>query len=109
MRRARRLVRTAARADATDEADWQDGPGGRVAEAEDALAALAECTEEHRTWLADLLATTGGGGLADRPRIALTDALSGALLALTDLPQLRRVGTCGGRACSRHACAAPTT
>ncbi|WP_176832452.1 HNH endonuclease [Geodermatophilus sp. DSM 45219] len=44
---------------------------------------------------------TGGGGLADRPRIALTDAVSGALLALTDLPELRRTGTCGRLACRR--------
>ena len=36
--------------------------------------------------MADLLAATGGGGLVERPRIALTDALSGTLLALTDLP-----------------------
>jgi hypothetical protein len=102
MRRARRLVRTAACADATDEADWQDGPGGRVEEAEDALAALAACTEDQRTWLADLLAATGGGELVERPRIAVTDALSGTLLALTDLPELRRVGSCGSRECSRR-------
>ena len=80
-----------------------------MAEAEDALAALAECTEEQRTWLADLLATTGGGGLVERPRIALTDALSGTLLALTDLPGLRRAGTCGARAAPAGRRRAPMT
>ena len=87
MRRARRLVRAASRADAADEAEWEAGPGRRVTDAEDALAALAACTEEQRNWLADLLLTTAGGGLVERPRIALTDALSGTLLALTDLPE----------------------
>jgi hypothetical protein len=72
-----------------------------VADSDDALAVLAECSEEFHNWLADLLITTGGGGLVERPRIALTDALSGSLLALTDLPELRRAGTCGARACRR--------
>ncbi|MDK3255952.1 HNH endonuclease signature motif containing protein [Blastococcus capsensis] len=101
--RARRLVRTAATADAADEADWQAGPGGRLTGAEDSLAALRSASETHRAWLADLLESTGGGGLADRPRIALTDALSGTLLALTDLPRLRRTGSCGRSACRRDA------
>ena len=35
------------------------------------------------------------------PRIAVTDATSGALLALTDLPGLRRAGHCGRPACRR--------
>jgi hypothetical protein len=51
--------------------------------------------------LAALLAATGGGGLADRPRLALTDALTGALRALTDLPGLRAAGTCGAPDCHR--------
>ncbi|MDP9428953.1 MAG: HNH endonuclease, partial [Actinomycetota bacterium] len=38
---------------------------------------------------------TAGGGLADRPRLVLTDAVTGALLTLTDLPGLRRAGHCG--------------
>jgi hypothetical protein len=59
------------------------------------------CAEEQRNWLVELLLTTGGGGLVERPRIALTDALSGTLLALTDLPEMRRVGTCGARSCRR--------
>ncbi|RBY95587.1 HNH endonuclease [Blastococcus sp. TF02-8] len=100
--RARRLVRAAIRADAADEAAWRGGPPGRVSEAEDALSALREASDEQREWLADLLSATAGGGLVERPRIALTDALSGSLLALTDLPGLRRAGTCGRRACRRH-------
>jgi hypothetical protein len=99
---ARRLVRAARVADDADEASWKAGPGGRVAKAEDAFAVLDRCTDEQRAWLADLLAMTGGGGLVDRPRIALTDALSGTLLALTDLSELRRVGTCGARTCRRE-------
>ena len=38
---ARRLVATAERADAADEAAWRTSPGGRVTVAPDALAALA--------------------------------------------------------------------
>ena len=98
---AHRLVRTAARADADDEAEWQQSAVGRVTAADDALAALAAASDEQRARLAALLAATAGGGLADRPRIALTDSLTGVLLALTDLPGLRRVGTCGRAACRR--------
>jgi hypothetical protein len=87
---AERMVRTAARADACDEAAWATGRTGRLTRAQDALAALAACTSEQRAQLGDLLDRTAGGGLADRPRLALTDALTGALLALTDLPALRR-------------------
>jgi hypothetical protein len=102
MSHARRLVRAASVADADDQADWESGQGGRLTEADDALAVLATCTEEQRDWLADLLLASGGGGLVERPRIALTDALSGTLLALTDLPGLRRAGTCGADTCSRN-------
>ena len=56
-------------------------------------------TADQRAALADLLERAGGGGLVDRPRIAVTDALTGALLALTDAPGLRAAGTCGDRAC----------
>ncbi|MGY1653971.1 HNH endonuclease signature motif containing protein [Geodermatophilus sp. SYSU D01119] len=87
---ARCLVATAERADASDEGAWADGPAGRVTAAADAVTALAATTEDARLDLADLLHRTAGGGLADRPRIAVTDALTGALLALTDLPELRR-------------------
>ncbi len=99
---AQRMLRTAQRADAADEAAWQAGPAGRVNAAPDALGALAAAADAQREELAALLTTTAGGGLADRPRIAVTDAVTGALLALTDLPELRRVGTCGAPACRRN-------
>ncbi|CAA9337445.1 MAG: hypothetical protein AVDCRST_MAG48-3460 [uncultured Friedmanniella sp.] len=101
--RAERAVRTAAAADVADEDAWQVGPAGRVTQAEDAIAALRAATGAHRDLLVDLLSTAGGGGLAERPRIALTDALSGALVALSDLPGLRRVGSCGRAGCRRQA------
>ncbi|WP_199582719.1 HNH endonuclease signature motif containing protein [Blastococcus sp. TF02-9] len=99
--RAERAVHAAAAADAADEDAWTAGPAGRVTRAEDAVAALEAATDAQRGLLADLLATAGGGGLADRPRIALVDALSGALVALSDLPGLRRAGSCGRAACRR--------
>ena len=48
-----------------------------------------------------------GVGWPTRPRLALTDAVSGALLTLTDLPGLRRAAHCGTRGCRRRpeACA----
>jgi hypothetical protein len=49
--------------------------------------------------MGSLLERTGGGGLADRPRIAVTDALTGALLALTDAAELRDRGSCGRAEC----------
>ena len=88
--RAGGLVRQAAWADAADEQAWRTGSGGRVDAAEDAMTALRAATVADRAALHDLLARTAGGGLAERPRIALVDALSGALVALTDLPGLRR-------------------
>jgi hypothetical protein len=97
---ARRTVRTAERADAADETAWRAGPGGRVDAARNALEALAAAAEADRRALADLLTRTAGGGLADRPRVALVDALTGALVSLTDLPTLRRTG-CGARRCRR--------
>ena len=100
---ARRMVRTACAADDADEAAWRAGPGGRLTAAQEALAALTSTTQAQREELAELLCRTAGGGLADRPRIALTDALSGTLLALTDLPELRRVGSCGSTDCRRTA------
>ena len=99
--RARRLVRAASAADADDEAAWQ-AARGRFTDAEDALAILRACSEDQRQRLVDLLGATGGGGLAERPRIALTDAVTGALLTLTDLPELRRTGHCGARACRQN-------
>jgi hypothetical protein len=98
---AQQLVRAAAAADEADEAAWQASPAGRLTDAEDAITALLWTTDAERELLAELLVTTGGGGLADRPRIALTDAVSGALLSLTDQPGLIRAGTCGDRECGR--------
>ncbi len=62
---AQRLVRTAASADSDDENAWQSGSAGRVNAADDALGALRSTTDTRRQQIADLLATTGGGGLAD--------------------------------------------
>ena len=93
--------RAAVAADAADEAAAQ-AAGGRFTHAADALDVLRACTDAQRAQLSALLSATGGGGLVDRPRIALTDAVTGALLALTDLPELRRTGHCGARACRRH-------
>ncbi|MGY1808691.1 DUF222 domain-containing protein [Blastococcus sp. SYSU D00669] len=95
MARAHRLVRTAERADLADEAFRRAGPSGRVSAARDALGALSAAAAADRAALTDLLARTAGGGLVDRPRIALVDALSGALVSLTDLPGLRRAATTG--------------
>jgi hypothetical protein len=99
---AQRMVHTAVRADAADEAGWRAGPAGRVEAAHDALQALAAAAEADREVLAGLLSRTAGGGLADRPRIALVDALNGALVSLTDLPELRRTGQCGQPVCRRN-------
>jgi hypothetical protein len=99
---ARRLVRTATTADAADETAWQTGPAGRIDAAGHALTALAAATDQQRTALAGLLDATAGGGLAERPRILLTDALTGTLRALTDLPALRAAAHCGTPACRRH-------
>ncbi|MGY1668957.1 HNH endonuclease signature motif containing protein, partial [Geodermatophilus sp. SYSU D00696] len=92
---ARRTVATARRADTTDEATWAASPAGRVSAAPDVLTQLAAATEQACADLAALLAATAGGGLTDRPRIALTDAAGGALLALTDLPALHRAARTG--------------
>jgi hypothetical protein len=92
---ADKLVHTAYRADLADEAAWRAGPGGRMSAATDALDALSACTSEQLRALNGLLDRPPGGGLADRPRLALTDALTGALLALTDLPALRRSAATG--------------
>ena len=100
---AERMVRTAAAADAADEDAWQAGAGGELTDAEDSLAALRSASDAGRELLLDLLAATGGGAMVERPRIALTDALSGTLIALTDLPGMRRAGSCGRTGCTRHA------
>jgi hypothetical protein len=92
---ARQVVATAQRADTADEAAWALSSAGRVTAAPDALTALAAATDEARDTLAGVLRATAGGGLADRPRFALTDALTGTLLTLTDLPALHRAATAG--------------
>jgi hypothetical protein len=63
---AGRMVRTAQRADAADEAAWQAGAAGRVTAADDALDALIAAADTQREGLAVLLSATAGGGLADR-------------------------------------------
>ncbi|MGY1615563.1 DUF222 domain-containing protein [Geodermatophilus sp. SYSU D00691] len=93
--RARDLVHTAELADRADEAAWQRSPAGRVTAAADALGALRAAAAADRAALGDLLVRTGGGGLLERPRIALVDALSGTLVSLTDLPGLRRAAAAG--------------
>ncbi|MDK3257226.1 HNH endonuclease signature motif containing protein [Blastococcus capsensis] len=99
--RAQSAVTAARLADADDEEAWQAGPEGRTSAAADAIAALAVAAQEQRAALADLLHRTAGGGMNDRPRIAVVDELTGALLALTDAPELRRLAVCGDAACRR--------
>jgi hypothetical protein len=69
------------------------------------MSALTIASTAQREELGRLLQATGGGGLVERPRIAVTSAVSGALLALTDLPGLRRTGRCDRPRCRRR----PTT
>jgi len=97
---AGRLVRAAKKADEVDEATFL-AEAGRFTAADDALAVLRQCSDAQRQQLAEMLIATNGGGLLERPQIALTDALTGALLALTALPELRRTGHCSARACRR--------
>jgi len=92
---AERLVRTAVRADAADEDTWRQSAAGRVDAARDTLGALTTAHEADRRALRDLLERTAGGGLAERPRLALVDALTGALVSLTDLPGLARAARDG--------------
>jgi hypothetical protein len=99
--RARGAVETAEIVEAADEDAWQQSAAAQLSSAADALSALASASACQRALLARLLDSSRGGGLADRPRIAVTDALTGALLALTDAGELREFGTCGRRACRR--------
>ena len=99
---AGRLVRAAAAADADDEDDLAGRRRPVHPRRPTPWRCSRGCTDTQRAQLADLLAASGGGGLVERPRIALTDAVTGALLALTDLPELRRTAHCGARACRRH-------
>jgi hypothetical protein len=95
LRRARGAVERAEIAEATDEETWQQSAGCRLGATVDAVSALARLSAERRAELAALLERTGGGGLVDRPRIAVTDALTGALLALTDARGLRACAVAG--------------
>ena len=99
---ASRSVRTAQQAEAAGEVAWCGTAAGRVDAADDALDALAAAADAQREELAALLEATAGGGLADRPRLVLAEAVSGALLTLTDLPGLRRAAHCGAPACRRR-------
>ena len=96
---ARSAVEFAEIADIADEEAWEQSSAARVTSATDAISALTAATADRRAGLVRLLETTRGGGLADRPRIAVTDALTGTLLALTDSRELRDRGTCGNRDC----------
>jgi Domain of unknown function (DUF222) len=93
--RARRSVADAERADAATDDAWRLSPAGRISDAPNALDALSAATAEQRSALADLLQATAGGGLVDRPRIAVVDELTGALLALTDAGELCRLAARG--------------
>ncbi|MGY1986218.1 DUF222 domain-containing protein [Blastococcus sp. SYSU DS0669] len=98
---ARRMVVDAQRADRADEATWLRSAPGRVTGAPSDLDACAAAGESRRAALAALLDVSGGGTLVDRPRIAVVDELSGALLALTDSRELRRLARCDDAACRR--------
>jgi hypothetical protein len=101
--RARRTVQAAEIADVADEDAWQQSSAALLTSASDTITALALASTAQRAQLARLLESTGGGGLVDRPRIAVTDALTGALLALTDARGLRVSGICGRQDCRRGA------
>lgn len=100
--RAAAAVRRAEIADAADETAWRDSAAGRMSSAADSIAALAAAGAEQRAALARLLDASAGGALGARPRIAVVDALTGALVALTDSRELRRGATCGRPACVRR-------
>ncbi|MGY1886718.1 DUF222 domain-containing protein [Blastococcus sp. SYSU DS0753] len=99
--RARRMVADAQRADRQDESAWLRSAAGRVTRAPSDLDACADAGESRRAALAALLDASSGGTLVDRPRIAVVDELTGALLALTDSRELRRLAHCGDAACRR--------
>jgi hypothetical protein len=102
VRRAAAAVCRAQVAETADEAAWQTSQAGRASAAADSIEALTAAGAEQRAVLARLLDATAGGGLSGRPRIAVVDALTGALLALTDSRELRRVAICGRPACARR-------
>ena len=93
--RARRAVEMAVAGEAADQDTWEQSRAARISTAPDAISALARASADQRSALRHLLERAGGGGLVDRPRIAVTDALTGALLALTDARDLRARATRG--------------
>ncbi|MPQ98512.1 DUF222 domain-containing protein [Modestobacter sp. I12A-02628] len=100
--RARHDVATAEHRAAADERAHAGSPAGRLTDARTSVEALTLLSADQRATVGDLLLRTGGGGLVDRPRLAVVDALTGTLLALTDAPRLRRLAHCGRRACARR-------
>ena len=100
--RASAAVGRAWLADHQDEQTWRSSPAGRIDAAGSDLAALAAATADQRAELAALLDRSAGGTLTDRPRIAVVDQLTGALLALTDSRDLRRHAHCGRPPCHRR-------
>ncbi|WP_249933290.1 HNH endonuclease signature motif containing protein [Blastococcus sp. CCUG 61487] len=87
--------------DRGDESAAEATGAHRIDGARSDLDALRAATDQQRAELAALLDRTAGGGLVDRPRIAVVDELTGALLALTDARELRRRAHCGRPACTR--------
>jgi hypothetical protein len=85
-----------------DETAWQSSTAGQVTRASDSISALAHANAEQRKAIGELLVRSGGGGLSDHPRIAVVDALSGTLVALTGAAELRRTAHCGRPACARR-------
>ncbi|MEI4270455.1 HNH endonuclease signature motif containing protein [Klenkia sp. LSe6-5] len=97
LRAADTAVADAQLAARSDEEGWQTRAGGG-SDAADALEVLRAAVPARTAALHDLLAataTSSSGGLTHRPRIALTAALTGALVSLTDLPALRRAAATG--------------
>lgn len=97
LRSADDAVAAAQTAAAHDEATWH-AHHGDLHTATDSLDALRAALPQRTAALHDLLAATPattGGGLAHRPRIALTHALTGALVSLTDLPGLHAAAATG--------------
>lgn len=75
---------------------------GALNTARHTVEALAELCAGQRAVIGSLVERSAGGGLADRPRVAVVDALTGTLLGLTDARELRRLATCDRNACARR-------
>ncbi|WP_040338267.1 DUF222 domain-containing protein [Candidatus Blastococcus massiliensis] len=101
----RRASAAAGRAWLDDRADDRAATAARghlIDAANSDLEALKSASAERRAELAALLDRSAGGTLVDRPRIAVVDELTGALLALTDARELRRRSHCGQPTCTRR-------